>query len=102
MRQTLPVPTRAKYLDRAKRIVTNDVELWFIFGLLELLDGDRERAAQSWHRSLELSDRYLPNILDLGKPTLGPRVLAEQVLPDRPQLHHQQCARQAPRRRSAR
>ena len=77
---------RTAYLDRAKRLVTNDPELWFLFGAQEYLDGQYPRAAQSWRRSLELSNQYLPSILGWGKAGLGPKVLAEEVLPGRPEV----------------
>jgi O-antigen ligase/tetratricopeptide (TPR) repeat protein len=76
---------RAAYLARAKRIVTNDAELYFLFGLQELLDGQKEASARSWARSLEISDQYLITILDLSKNMLPPEVLLSDVLPSRPQ-----------------
>jgi len=77
---------RSVYLDRAKRVVTNDAELWFLFGAQELFDRQPDRAVQSWRRSLELGDQYLPAILQLGKDTLGTRRLVEEVLPENPDL----------------
>src|SRR5262249_10613382 len=63
---------RAAYLARAKRIVTNDAELYFLFGLQELLDGQLDGSASSWARSLEISDQYLITILDLSKNIIKP------------------------------
>lgn len=77
---------RSAYLDRAKRAVTNDPDHWFLFGLVEYLEGQYPRAAQSWRRYLELSDRYLPTIVQLGSAGFGPESMARDVLPDRPEL----------------
>jgi tetratricopeptide (TPR) repeat protein len=74
------------YLDRAKRVVTNDPELYFLFGTQEILLGQKERAAQSWRRTLELDDKNLKLMLELGRTTLSPGDWADAVLPDRPQL----------------
>ncbi|MBL8797520.1 MAG: O-antigen ligase family protein, partial [Planctomycetia bacterium] len=78
--------TRTVYLDRAKRVVTNDAELYFLFGTQELISGQRDRAVQSWRRSLELGDQYLPAMLQLGRETLGVSRLVNEVLPDQPEL----------------
>jgi tetratricopeptide (TPR) repeat protein len=77
---------RTAYLDRAKRIVTNDAELWFLFGVQELLDGNTVGTAQSWHRSLEVSDQYLMTILELSKNMLRPETVLNDVLPARPHI----------------
>ena len=37
---------RTAYLDRAKRLVTNDAELWFLFGAQEYLDGQYPRGKE--------------------------------------------------------
>jgi O-antigen ligase/Flp pilus assembly protein TadD len=77
---------RAAYLERAKRVITNDPNLWFLFGAVELVDGQKHEAARSWRRALELSDQNLLAILSLGKQALGAQALLDQVLPDRPDL----------------
>jgi uncharacterized protein (TIGR02996 family) len=77
---------RSSYLDRTKRLVTNNSQLWFMFGQRELLDGQRTNAAQSWRRSLELGDSYLLQVVDLGRDSLGPEVLLNEVLPERADL----------------
>lgn len=74
---------RSVYLDRAKRVVTNDPEMWFLFGAQELLDGQRERAIESWHHSLDVSDQYVKPIVELSKTGINPQVLLEEVLPNR-------------------
>jgi O-antigen ligase/tetratricopeptide (TPR) repeat protein len=77
---------RTVYLDRAKRLVTNDHDLWFLFGLQELVEGKHARAAQSWHRALELSDNLLPSMVQMGQKELGSEVFLSEVLPDKPAL----------------
>jgi tetratricopeptide (TPR) repeat protein len=52
----------------------------------ELFDGNPERAAQSWHHSLEISDKLLPGMVELGQRALGPEVFLTQVLPDQPEV----------------
>jgi tetratricopeptide (TPR) repeat protein len=74
------------HLGRAKQIVTNDPQLWLVFGHQELLSGQFDRACASWHRSLELSDQNLALILELGKNSLGPQRLANDVVPEQPTL----------------
>ena len=62
-----PSPREA-YLERAKLLAPDDPELWYRCGTLELADGRPDRAWASWRRSLELSDRHLPEILDGASP----------------------------------
>ncbi len=54
---------RRLYLDRAKRLRPSDAELWYLVGEQELLDGQQEEAWRSWRRSLELSERRLPDVI---------------------------------------
>jgi O-antigen ligase/tetratricopeptide (TPR) repeat protein len=75
---------RQAYLDRAKRLLTADPDLWYICGLQELLDGRREQAWGSWRRSLECSAANLPAILHQAAVYLTPAELVARVLPDRP------------------
>src|SRR5262249_39643702 len=72
-------PRRA-YLDRAKLVAPSDAEVWYIAGIQELLDEQPERAWKSWRRSLEISDQYLPQILDPSARLLTPTDLLGQVL----------------------
>jgi tetratricopeptide (TPR) repeat protein len=74
------------YVNRAKRVVTNDPDLLFLFGVQEILLGQRERAIDSWHRSLALSDRNVEAVLQLGKGALTPSEWAERVLPEKPEV----------------
>jgi tetratricopeptide (TPR) repeat protein len=77
---------RGDSLERARNLTPADPELWYRCGLLEVRAGQTERAWKSWRRSLELSDRYIAEILDQGRPFLDAAALLEHVLPDRPAL----------------
>lgn len=77
---------RGVYLERAKRLAPADPLLWYLYGLEELYGGRPEQAWRSWRRSLELSDRYRPNILDLGARKLAPDEILRLVIPDRPDV----------------
>lgn len=74
------------YVDRAKRLVANDPELWYLIGVQEALLGRQTRACTSWRRSLELSDRYLPDILRLGSSLVRSDLMVSRGLPDRPDM----------------
>jgi hypothetical protein len=75
---------RSAYLERAKLLDPADAELWYLCGVQELVDEQPARTWQSWHRSLELSDRYLPEILTASARLLGPSELLERILPEKP------------------
>ena len=77
---------REAYLERAKLLAPADPGLWYRCGLDELADGRPDRAWASWRRSLELSDRDLPAILERSIATLGPRDTLRRVFPDKPAL----------------
>src|SRR5205823_3573941 len=77
---------RNVYLERAKRLAPADALLWYLYGLDELVHGRSEQAWRSWRRSLELSDRHRPAILDLGARKLAPDELVRRVVPDRPDV----------------
>jgi O-antigen ligase len=55
-------PPREAYLDRVKYLAPADPQVWYLCGVQEVLD-DPSRAFASWRHCLELSDRYLPDIL---------------------------------------
>jgi tetratricopeptide (TPR) repeat protein len=78
--------SRRAYLERVKQLAPDDPEQWYLCGVLELFDEDTERAWASWRHCLELSDRYLANMVGsvAGNPDV-PGVLS-QILPDRPAL----------------
>jgi tetratricopeptide (TPR) repeat protein len=77
---------RSAYLGRAKLVVPNDPGFWYAWGGMELSDKDPEQACKSWRRSLELSDQYLPAILDQSAGRLTPQEVLGRVLPDDPGL----------------
>jgi O-antigen ligase/tetratricopeptide (TPR) repeat protein len=72
------------YLERAKLLDPGDPEVWYRCGFLELQVPDPATAWQSWRRSLELSDRYLPEILARARKHLPPPTILSTILPDRP------------------
>jgi O-antigen ligase/tetratricopeptide (TPR) repeat protein len=74
------------YVDRAKRVVTNDPDLLFLFGVQEILLGQKDRAMDSWHRSLNISDRNVEAVLQLGRGALSSKDFAERVLPEKPEI----------------
>jgi tetratricopeptide (TPR) repeat protein len=75
---------RQLYLQRAKRLAPDDPEQWYLCGVQELFDEQSVQAWGSWRHCLELSDRYMPNIL--GSVAANPNVVdvLSQVLPDNP------------------
>jgi tetratricopeptide (TPR) repeat protein len=77
---------RSVYLERAKRLAPADPLLWYLYGIEEQSDGRSEQAWQSWRRSLELSDRYRPAILDRSAQQLAPEEIVRNVVPDRPDI----------------
>ena len=77
---------RSAYLGRAKLVVPNSPRLWYAWGGVELSDKDSEQACRSWRRCLELSDQYLPAILDQSAGRLTPQEVLGRVLPDDPGL----------------
>src|SRR5262249_17162265 len=54
---------RRAYLDRAKLLAPDNPEVWYLSGLDSLFDDDKAQAWESWRRCLELSDRYLREIV---------------------------------------
>lgn len=72
------------YLARAERVAPADPAMWFVNGTQYLQNGDLLKACERWRRSLELSDRFLPNILPLASKALPAEKISEDVLPDRP------------------
>jgi O-antigen ligase/tetratricopeptide (TPR) repeat protein len=74
------------YLERAKRLISFDPEVWYASGLQALGAGDEARCWLDWRRSLELSDAYLPEILRVAAAALGDEGLIADVLPERADL----------------
>jgi tetratricopeptide (TPR) repeat protein len=75
-----------EYLERAKRLVPADPELWYLAGLHEVLDDHLEKAWASWRRSLEFSPIRFDIILATAAQELQPEELIDKVLPDDPAL----------------
>jgi tetratricopeptide (TPR) repeat protein len=78
--------SRDAYLGRVKLLSGGDPQAWYLCGVQEFWAKEPGRARESWRRSLELSDRYLPQILEASARDLSPDDLVEAVLPDRPEL----------------
>ncbi|MCS6977577.1 MAG: O-antigen ligase family protein, partial [Gemmatales bacterium] len=73
-----------RYIERAMLLIPVDPELWYVGGLVALLEDDREKAIQCWHRSLELSDDFLEDILARSVAAFGLETTAERIVPDDP------------------
>jgi tetratricopeptide (TPR) repeat protein len=65
--------------------VPRDAGAWYACGD-ESLGQDSERTWGYWRRSLELSDRFLPLILEKARDAFSPREVMDHVIPDRPGL----------------
>ncbi len=79
--------SRQAYLDRARRLVTNDPILWYLFGLQDYLDGQLDRAARSWQRSLQLNSSEFPAMLEvMRKHPPRPDFVLERIVPDDPEV----------------
>jgi tetratricopeptide (TPR) repeat protein len=75
---------RQPYLERAKKLAPDDAEQWYLCGIQEQFDGHPRRAWKSWHRSLELSDRYQTVIVVSVARSANAAAAFPEVLPDRP------------------
>ncbi len=71
---------------RVKLLANGDPEYWYLCGAQESLAGETEQARASWRRCLELSDDYLPQVLEASGRGLSPQEMVDTVLPDRPDL----------------
>ena len=60
--------------------------MWYLCGLQEISEGHSDQAWKSWRRSLELSNRYLPEILATSRKQLQPGQILDQVLPQDPDI----------------
>jgi len=74
------------YMARVQLLAPADPTFWYYCGNQELFHNHCDRAWKSWRRCLELSDRYLPMILERGVKLLGPDRLIREVLPEKPDL----------------
>jgi hypothetical protein len=75
--------SREVYLSRAKFLSPGIPLVWFRCGLDEV-DESPAQAKASWRHSLELSDKFLPNILAESKLRFSSEEILTQVLPDKP------------------
>jgi O-antigen ligase/tetratricopeptide (TPR) repeat protein len=71
------------HLERAKRLLPSDPEVWFACGAESLAAGDIPGAATNWRRSLELSPTTLKAIVR-SAGHFPPADLRDRVLPDDP------------------
>ncbi len=74
------------YLMRTTLLSPIDPELWYLRGNAEQNAGDLDAAWQSWRRSLELSDQYLPDILKRLGDKPDAEAVAERLLPDNAEM----------------
>lgn len=74
------------YMERAKFLAPMNPELWYLCGLQEFSSGQTRIACESWRRSLQLSDAFLPQILDESSARLDAAALLDRVLPERPRV----------------
>ena len=76
---------RSAYLRRAKAADPVNPYVWYWCGRLEWGDEQTEQACDSWLRCLELSDHYLPDILDASSLRPNREDVAQNLLPARPE-----------------
>jgi len=72
------------YLERAKRLLVMDADVWYATGREALRTGDEATAWADFRRALTLSPRRLKPILAAAAEKLPPDRLAALVLPDDP------------------
>ncbi len=77
---------RSAYLARAKLLIANDPSLYFLIGVEEFIDGDRDQACASWRKSLERGEGFLKPILQIVKRSGKADELLNKAMPDRPDL----------------
>jgi O-antigen ligase/tetratricopeptide (TPR) repeat protein len=71
------------YLERAKRLLPTDPDIWVACGREALKGGDSTTAQVEWRRALELSPKVLPAVLR-SAAGVSPQTLRDRVLPDDP------------------
>ncbi len=72
------------HLERAKRILKNDPDIWYACGVEAARTGDRAGAIAQWKQSLRLSPKQLRPILRAARSTLTPEEMLDALLPDDP------------------
>jgi O-antigen ligase/tetratricopeptide (TPR) repeat protein len=92
----------AKYWERARRLAPSDPELWYFSGVESRHRERTEEAWDQWKRSLALSRKYLPQILDVA---IAAGMSADQMLarflPDDPRTLYDAAMRIEPNQDSA-
>jgi tetratricopeptide (TPR) repeat protein len=76
---------RDKYWARVMELVRNDSLLWFLLGVEHLREGRIDETCQNWRRSLELSDRWLAEIVSRSRGRMEASEILRRVLPDDPE-----------------
>src|SRR5207249_8574920 len=75
----------ARYWERARRLAPYDPELWYYSGVESRKQGRTEEAWAQWKRSLTLSRKYLPPILDAALAAgMSANDMLTRLLPDDP------------------
>jgi O-antigen ligase len=74
---------RENYLARAKLLAPGVPLVWYHCGLDEM-DEDGPQAMKTWRHCLELSDTYLPQIIDESKYRFSAAQIRTEILPRRP------------------
>jgi len=77
---------RRAYLNRTLFLDPMNPEFWFQAGIMEIRDLHPDQAARDWRRSLELSDKFLKEILDRAAISFSPQDLIDQLLPENPRI----------------
>jgi len=77
--------TRLTYLERVAFVTPSDPGVWYAWGH-ELFDKQPAQAYEKWRRSLELSDIFLPSILEVSTIRLKPLAIRDEILPDDPKI----------------
>jgi hypothetical protein len=86
---------RDKYWARVMELVRNDSLLWFLLGVEHLREGRIDETCQNWRRSLELSDRWLAEIVSRSRGRMEASEILRRVLPDDPEQRRVGEARQS-------
>jgi tetratricopeptide (TPR) repeat protein len=87
----------ANYWVRARRLAPFDAELFYYSGVQARKDGRTEEAWDQWKRSLSLSRKYLPAIVDAASAAgLSPTEMLARLLPDDPRVLHEAARRLEP------
>ena len=97
-----PADPASVYLKRVELLAPADPTFWYYCGNLNLRLGHPAEAWKSWRHCLELSDRFLPTILDRSAKFLSTEDLIREVVPEQPRLLREAAIRLYPRPDQAR